>query len=303
MMGDTPRGAWDPQLCDPSGGRDKSRIGAAYAKQPMQRSGGRTMVIDKGLGWHAYADMIETTGPYIDMIKLGFGTSPLYPAELLLRKIEHAKQHGITIMPGGTLLETAVYHDLAASFFETICTLGFDGIEVSDGTIDLPRDRRTALIREGVARGLLVCTEYGKKDAGSVIDAYELAVTAEADWNAGAELVTIEARETGTVGMFDSNGALDREAFDCMMRLLPGPNRIMWEAPLKEQQVFLIRSIGPDVHLGNIPPADVMALETMRRGLRNDTFAMRKDKAKAGDGTEAEAAEMEDTEESDYYMI
>ncbi|HUC90866.1 MAG TPA: phosphosulfolactate synthase [Paenibacillus sp.] len=284
----TPRGAWHPLLCDPSGGRDKSRLSPSSGTPGLRcRSGGRTMVLDKGLGFNAYADLVDSAGDYIDFIKLGFGTSPLYPSELLRRKIDYAKERGIIVMPGGTLLETAVHLGLSDSFFETVCRLGFDGIEVSDGTIELDRPTRTALIRKGVELGLNVCTEYGKKLSGSVIDPYDLAVTAEEDWKAGADLVTIEARESGIdVGLFDASGGCDEDTFGTVLRLLPDTSRILWEAPLKSQQVFLIKALGPDVHLGNIPPGDVYALEAMRRGLRNDTFP------------EARALR-----EADFYMI
>jgi phosphosulfolactate synthase len=273
----TPRGDWHPRLCDPSGGRHASRVQAViHSSADRDRHGGKTMVLDKGLGWHAYTDLVDTAGAYIDFIKLGFGTAPLYPSELLLRKIRYARQNGIVIMPGGTMLEAAVHLGLADSFFETITRLGFDGIEVSDGTIELDRSTRTSLIREGARRGLRVCSEYGKKENGSEIDPYDLAVTAETDWEAGSELITIEARESGlNVGMFDSSGSCKEDTFETILRLLPDTGRILWEAPLKAQQVYLIQAIGPEVHLGNIPPNDVIALEAMRRGLRNDTFPHR----------------------------
>lgn len=275
----TPRGAWAPLLCDPSGERDAVRTTGAPMRSSDRISGsrigraeGKTMVIDRGIGWHAYADMIDAAGAYIDIIKLAFGTSVLYPADLLVRKISYAQLHGITVIPGGTLLETAWHLGAASSFFDSVCALGFDGIEVSEGTIDLGRRERTALIREGRMRGLTVYTEFGKKEAGSVIDPEALVREADADWNAGAELVTIEARESGTVGMFDESGRPDEAGFERLMQLLPDTNRIMWEAPRKEQQLFLIRSIGANVHLGNIQPEDVLTLEAMRRGLRSDTF-------------------------------
>lgn len=276
----TPRGAWPPLLRDPAGERLNLRE-TDGADGPgagrIGRAGGKTMVIDKGIGWHAYCDMIDAAGACIDIIKLAFGTSVLYPTDLLLRKIGYARRHGITVMPGGTLLETAVRHDAASAFFDAVCALGFDGIEVSEGTVELGRRERTALIREGKARGLTVYTEYGKKEAGAVIDPYELLDTAESDWDAGAALVTIEARETGTVGVFDGEGRPDRALFEQIVRLIPDTDRLMWEAPRKEQQVFLIRAAGPNVHLGNIAPGDVLTLEAMRRGLRNDTFSMQRE--------------------------
>ena len=272
----TPRGAWSPHLLDPVGERSGLRADVADGLI-NRRSGGKTMVIDKGIGWHAYCDMIDAAGAYIDIIKFAFGTSVLYPTGLLLRKIGYARRNGITVMPGGTLLETAVRQNAVSAFFDAVCALGFDGIEVSEGTVELGRRERTALIREGRARGLTVFAEFGKKEAGSSIDPYELLDAAEADWDAGASLVTIEARESGTVGVFDGNGRPDRALFEQIVRLIPDTDRLMWEAPRKEQQVFLIRAAGPNVHLGNIAPGDVLTLEAMRRGLRNDTFAMQRE--------------------------
>jgi len=279
-MSVTPRGAWIPLLRDPSGERELPGdvVGAGgRAAAGSGRAGGKTMVIDRGVGWNAWCDLIETAGAYIDVIKLAFGTSVLYPTDLLLRKIAFARRHGITVIPGGTLLETAVRQGAASAFFDAVCALGFDGVEVSDGTIDLGRRERTALIREGRARGLTVLAEYGKKEAGAAIDPHALLATAEADWEAGAALVTIEARESGTVGLFGADGRPDPALYERIVRLMPEPDRIMWEAPRKEQQVFLLRAAGPNVHLGNIAPGDVLALEAMRRGLRNDTFMMQRE--------------------------
>jgi len=273
MMIMTPRGAWTAPLRDPAGERGSLREDVAA------RAGGKTMVIDRGVGWHAFCDLIDSAGDYIDIVKLAFGTSVLYPEDLLIRKIACARRRGISVMPGGTLLETAVRLGAVAAFFDAVCALGFDAVEVSEGTIELGRRRRTALIREARARGLNVFSEYGKKEAGAAIDPYELLTTAEADWEAGAALVTIEARESGTVGMFDGEGRPDRALFERIVRLIPDTDRIMWEAPRKEQQVFLIREIGPNVHLGNIAPGDVLTLEAMRGGLRNDTFMMQKEPA------------------------
>lgn len=255
---------WPGALSDPSGRR-----------QAKPRAAGITMVIDKGLGQHAFEDLLAAAGEYIDIIKFGFGTSPLYPVELLARKIEWAKRSRITVIPGGTLLEAAVARDVVPAFFRQVLAFGFDGIEVSDGTIELPRDRRDELIRDAAALGLKVYTEYGKKIFGSRIDVQEFAETAERDFEAGAELVTVEARESGVgVGLFDEKGSCREQTLSEMLRIIPNRSRILWEAPQKEQQVALIKSIGPEVNLGNIPVHDVMALETMRRGLRSDTFEL-----------------------------
>ncbi|KOP69259.1 phosphosulfolactate synthase [Bacillus sp. FJAT-18019] len=236
---------------------------------------GMTMVIDKGLGRNMFSDVIETASDYIDCLKFGFGTAPLYQTEILLYKINLAKQYGITVMPGGTLLETAVQQDVVSSFFNTISRLGFNSIEVSDGTIEMSRKKRTELIREGKQRGLRVFTEFGKKQSGSFIDAEKLAYTMDADLEAGAEFITVEARESGIgVGIFDKDGECREEMIDNIIQTVPDARKLLWEAPLKQQQAMLLRKFGSNVHLGNIQPTEVLALETMRRGLRQDTFEL-----------------------------
>ncbi|BBI33066.1 phosphosulfolactate synthase [Cohnella abietis] len=264
MQTTTLTSTWPQTLCDPSGRR-----------QAKPRNKGCTMVIDKGIGQHAFADMLSTSGEYIDIVKFGFGTSTLYPLPVIQSKIALAIKHGITVIPGGTLLEAAVRLDLIPGFFRQVLELGFTGIEVSDGTINLSRTLRNDLIRDAKSMGLTVYTEYGKKLFGSRIDVTDFARTAEQDWACGAELVTVEARESGKgVGLFDEHGECREGDLSHILRVVPNLDRLMWEAPLKEQQVSLIKSLGPDVHLGNIPVNDIITLETMRRGLRSDTFEL-----------------------------
>ncbi|SFI58124.1 phosphosulfolactate synthase [Paenibacillus sp. UNC496MF] len=264
--------AWPAALRDPSGNREPV-CGTGGGLDSRTTGRGQTMVIDKGLGRHAFADLLETAGPYIDCVKFGFGTAPLYPADVLLAKIGLAKRAGLTVMPGGTLLEAAVRQNAVPAFFESVCRFGFNGIEVSDGTIELDRKQRTALIQEGLRNGLRVVTEYGKKLTGSVVDADELLFTAEADWLAGADMVTVEARESGVgVGLFDRNGDCALSELETIGRTLGDIGRIMWETPLKQQQVLLLNAFGAEANLGNIQPSEVLSLETMRRGLRSDTF-------------------------------
>ncbi|RED61665.1 phosphosulfolactate synthase [Cohnella lupini] len=255
---------WPEGLSDPSGRR-----------QAKPRTRGLTMVIDKGLGLHAFDDLLSSSGEYIDIVKLGFGTSPLYPLPIIRDKIKLALKHGIKIMPGGTLLEAAVRLDLVPGFFNQVASLGFTSIEVSDGTINLSRARRSELIKDARSLGLSVSTEYGKKLFGSRIDVEDFASTAEQDWACGAELVTVEARESGKgVGLFDERGECRDEDLSHILSVVPNLDRILWEAPLKDQQVALIKALGADVHLGNIPAQDVITLESMRRGLRSDTFEL-----------------------------
>jgi phosphosulfolactate synthase len=265
-METTTPAAWHPVLSDPTARR-----------RSKPRTSGKTMVIDKGLGLHAYADLLETAAPYIDIVKFGFGTAPLYPPELLKRKIELAKERGITVMPGGTFLEVAVANGLTDEFFKMVGSLGFTGIEVSDGTIEMNQKLRTELILRGVTNGLEVYTEYGKKCWGSRVEVQELIDTVHSDIQSGAELVTIEGRESGAgVGIFDENGACRDDEVNAVLDQIPSPDLLLWEAPQKSQQVHLIMMLGSDVNLGNIAPQDIFALEALRRGLRSDTFHNKK---------------------------
>ncbi|WP_442601227.1 phosphosulfolactate synthase [Paenibacillus sp. KN14-4R] len=256
--------SWNGLLSDPSGNRESK-----------PRTLGQTMVIDKGLGIQAFEDLITSAGAHIDLIKIGFGTAPLYPASLLQRKIELAKAHNILIYPGGTFLEIAVLQGAIDEFFDSVCQFGFNGIEVSDGTIQVPRNLRSELITRGLDRGLRVNTEYGKKTWGSSIEIDELIETVIIDSGLGADLITIEARESGVgVGIFDGDGKCLDEELEKIMRNIPSQDILLWEAPLKDQQVRLIQELGSGVHLGNIPPQEVITLEAMRRGLRSDTLLM-----------------------------
>lgn len=255
---------WISTLADPTGRR-----------QAKPRTSGKTMVIDKGLGLHAFEDLLQTASAHVDMIKIGFGTSPLYPAKLLKSKIAMASAYGVTIYPGGTFLEVAIAQNEVEAYFDTLLALGFTGLEVSDGTIELDRGRRSRLIERGVREGLSVVTEYGKKIWGSTIEIDELISTVELDMACGAELVTIEGRESGAgVGIFDENGKCKDADLERILEAIPSGTVLLWEAPQKEQQVHLMQLLGPEVNLGNIPAHDIYALEALRRGLRSDTFAL-----------------------------
>ncbi|WP_106767592.1 phosphosulfolactate synthase [Paenibacillus faecalis] len=272
-MNSSLRAVWPMELFDPSGLRQNPGYEKKERDTYEVMSRGVTMVIDKGLGRNAFTDMMETASDYIDYVKFGFGTAPLYKTDMLLHKINLAKQHGIMVMPGGTLLEMAVQQDVIPAFFNTVSNLGFNAIEVSDGTIELSRKKRTELIQEGKQRGFKVFTEYGKKLCGSLIDAVTLAETMEMDLAAGAELITVEARELGMdVGIYDKYGECREEVINDIIKFVPDSRKLIWEAPLKHQQASLLRKFGSNVHLGNIGPADILALETLRRGLRQETF-------------------------------
>lgn len=253
---------WPSELADPIG-----------LRTPKPVTTGQTMVLDGGLGLHAYEDLVHTSGDYIDIIKIGYGTSVLYAPQVLQAKIKIAHTRGITIIPGGTFLELAVHKNKVDRWFDTIQQLGFTGIEVSDGTIELSRQLRNTLIKKGRELQFKVFTEYGKKHAGTISDLDALVATVNEDINQGALLVTMEGRESGkNAGLFDQNGGCNLEDIQFLMTNVFAPERLMWETPLKSQQIYFLDKIGSNVNLGNISPTDVMSLEALRRGLRSDTF-------------------------------
>lgn len=255
---------WPHDWLDPSGQRHEK-----------PRSTGLTMVIDKGLGFHSFCDLMEVGAPYTDICKLGFGTSALYADHTLKRKMRIASECHVHIMPGGTFFEVALQHDSAQMYISRVRELGFTAVEISDGTFEIPRDKRVEAIRSGVDAGLLVCTEYGKKAACFVAELEGLVETVLGDLHAGASYVIIEARESGNVGVFNKHGELDEQFIrEVIQGVGEKSNRLIWEAPRKEQQVALLRTLGLVVNLGNIAPADVLSVEALRRGLRADTSAI-----------------------------
>jgi phosphosulfolactate synthase len=241
----------------------------------LPRQCGLTMVIDKGHGPAATADLIEICGDLIDHWKCTFGTSAFVPADVLRRKLLMLTSRGIMTYPGGTLLEVAIVRGSCQSFMQRAHDLGFSAVEISDGTIPLPLQRRRNVIRCALDHGLTPITEVGKKDPALQPTTEEMAEQALQDLAWGAAWVTIEARESGKViGIYDSHGAVHTEEVALIReRMGAQVERLIWEAPLKNQQTYLIEQFGPNVSLGNIPTGEVLALESLRTGLRFETFA------------------------------
>lgn len=243
------------------------------SRSSKPRSTGITMVIDKGLGLNQVDDFVATAGDYVDVVKLTFGTSAFYNFGLLQEKIRRLKAGGILVMPGGTFLEVAVWRDVVEPYLTRARELGFTAIEVSDGTIEIPLDRRREVIRQCLDWGFTVITEVGKKDPREAPSLSELIDTARHDIANGAFKVIVEAREAGRgVGIFDQQGKTKPEEMEKIASGVGDPDLLIWEAPLKNQQQDLILRFGPNVNLGNIPPEEVLALEALRQGLRGDTL-------------------------------
>jgi phosphosulfolactate synthase len=235
------------------------------------RAAGITMIIDKGLSLTEIQALLELNSPFIDLIKLGFGTAVLYPERILTKKIHLARDYAVNLYPGGTLWELAYWRGATSTLYSRLRDLGFEWLEISDGTLPLSPIARLHSIEEASQAGFQVITEVGKKDPTHQPSAIEIARLAWADLKAGAVWVIIEARESGAgIGIYDQNGQIRPEQME-ILRDLP-PDRVIWEAPQKHQQAALINLFGPNVNLGNLPSTEALALEALRRGLRNDTW-------------------------------
>jgi phosphosulfolactate synthase len=236
------------------------------------RTTGITMLIDKGLSENETGDLLEMNASFIDFIKLTFGTVALYRQEALVNKITLAKEYDVDLYPGGTFFEIALWQGKSGVYFDKLKELGFEWVEISDGSLDIPEQKRKMAIKEALSTGLRVITEVGKKNPAAEQDGSIMIKTALEDLETGAAWIIIEARESGQgIGIYDNKGGIITEKLTKLSAELP-LEKIIWEAPLKNQQARLINDYGPNVNLGNIPPAEAMALEALRLGFRSDTW-------------------------------
>lgn len=238
------------------------------------RTAGVTMVIDIGLGLGALRDTLELAGHCVDHWKLGFGTSVFVTQQLLRYKLELLAEHGVLTFPGGTLLEVALLEHHCRHFMKHAKILGFSAVEISDGTIPLPAFRRRNIIHCALDAGLIPITEVGKKDPKHQPTAAQTAEQALQDLEDGSHWVVMEGRESGrAVGIYDACGKINDETVAEISRIMgAAADRLIWEAPLKDQQAYLIQRFGTNVGLGNIPADQLLALEALRCRLRFDTL-------------------------------
>lgn len=237
------------------------------------RTQGLTMLIDKGLGLLATQDLLEVGADYVDYIKLAFGTSAFLSPAFLREKVALIRSFGVDVYPGGTFLEIALTQGRLDGYLKRARELGFNCIEVSDGTIDLDQRARSATIRAAADFGFRVITEVGKKDATDSFDPDAVLNQVESDLADGAYKVIVEGRESGRgVGIYDGNGQVKEDAMAALVKRLDDPGVLVWEAPLKDQQQELILLFGSNVNLGNVKPDEILALEALRCGLRGDTL-------------------------------
>ncbi|MDI3269656.1 MAG: phosphosulfolactate synthase [Bacillota bacterium] len=238
------------------------------------RLAGITMVMDTGLGLESTRELMEVAGPFIDFLKLGFGTGYLYPAGLLLAKVRLLRSYGVHVYCGGTFLEVAEAQGKAEVYLQKMQKAGFDYVEISDGTLPMSLRRRRELLSLARDLGLEVVTEVGQKHPDDRLPLSRWVEQIHQDLEGGARFVLVEARESGEgTGLFDEGGRVDGSVLAALEGAAP-LKALIWEAPQKSQQHFFLQRHGVNANLGNISPQGVMALEALRLGLRGDSLRL-----------------------------
>jgi phosphosulfolactate synthase len=237
-------------------------------RPPKPRSAGLTHVLDKGLSLVGLESLIQTARESIDIVKLGWGTA--YVSDGVKAKVALCRSAGIHLCPGGTLLEICDQQGRVLEYTRWLHRLGITHVEVSNGALGMDTEHKRSLI-ETLAQEFVVLSECGSKNPSVDVVAADWVAEMEGDLTAGASLLIAEARESGTVGLYRADGQVRVELVDALVAYLP-VDRIIFEAPRKDQQAWFIRRLGPSASLGNIPADEVVALETLRLGLRSDTL-------------------------------
>jgi phosphosulfolactate synthase len=232
------------------------------------RESGLTMVMDKGLSCRQAEDFLEVAADKTDIIKLGFGTSTVTPS--LTRKLEIYQEANIPVYFGGTLFEAYVIRNQFDDYKRLLNKYNITHAEVSDGSMEISEDQKCEYI-SSLAKDFTVLSEVGSKDAEKIIPPYKWIAMMKAEIAAGAWKVIAEARESGTVGIFRNSGEIRSGLIEEILQHIP-LDTILWEAPQKVQQVWFLTLYGHNVNLGNIAPHEIIPLETLRLGLRGDTF-------------------------------
>ena len=233
------------------------------------RNNGLTMVMDKGLSCRQAEDFLEVAADKTDIIKLGFGTSTVTPS--LSRKLEIYQEADIPVYFGGTLFEAYVIRNQFDDYKRLLDKYKITHAEVSDGSMEISEDQKCEYI-SSLAKDFTVLSEVGSKDAEKIIPPYKWIAMMKAEIAAGAWKVIAEARESGTVGIFRNSGEIRSGIIEEILQHIP-LDTILWEAPQKVQQVWFLTLYGHNVNLGNIAPHELIPLETLRLGLRGDTFS------------------------------
>ncbi len=234
------------------------------------RQNGITMVMDKGVNPSVVEGLCQIAGSHIDYIKLGFGTSLV--SDSLHQKLETYRKYGVEVYGGGTLFEIFYIRGMMNEYEAFINDLGLSTIEISDGSIIMQHSEKCELISH-FSKKYNVLSEVGSKVASVEVNTSQWIDMMKAELEAGSKYVIAEAREAGNVGIFDAKGGAKEEMIAEIAKNVP-LDRIIWEAPTKAQQVWFVKYFGADVNLGNISADEIISLETIRLGLRGDTFSL-----------------------------
>lgn len=254
--------------CGPDGGSPRPADFLDLPERPPKpRERGVTHVLDRGLPLATLRSLLDLAGPHIDFIKFGWGTA--YVSGDIPAKVQACEEAGVRACTGGTLLEIAAAQGKVPEFARWAASLGIGTVEVSEGSIDLPRRLKQELIQD-LSADFCVLSEVGSKNPEVPVHPEEWVRRMLDDLAAGASFVVAEGRESGTVGLYRPGGEV-RQALVERILTVVGPDRVIFEAPVRTQQTWLIHRIGPHVNLGNVACDDILSVETLRRGLRSDT--------------------------------
>jgi len=232
------------------------------------RTNGITMVMDKGLSIEESKNLLSIAHPHIDILKLGFGTAFVTPN--LEEKINIYQSYDIPVYFGGTLFEAFLIRNQFNDYIDVCKKYNITYMEVSDGSITIPHAEKCGYIEKLTKYGT-VLSEVGSKDETNIFPPYKWIELMQAELNAGASYVIAEARESGNVGLYRGSGEVRQGLVQEILTQI-SPEKILWEAPQKSQQLYFLELLGCNVNLGNIAPSEVIPLEAMRVGLRGDTF-------------------------------
>jgi phosphosulfolactate synthase len=248
--------------------RDAYAIADLPTRPAKPRTEGLTHMLDKGLAPRQAEDVLSVAADYIDLVKLGWGTSVITPG--LHEKLAIYRAAGLPVYFGGTLFEAMYLRGQLDLYRQMLRDLEIDYIEVSDGIVSMRHEDKCAVIAD-LAEEFTVLSEVGSKDAAHIMPPYRWVEMIEAELEAGSWKVICEARETGTAGLFRPNGEIRSGLVDEIVARID-PKHVLFEAPNKMQQVWFIKHLGANVSLGNIAPEEVIPVETLRLGLRGDTL-------------------------------
>ncbi len=237
-------------------------------RENKPRTRGITMVMDKGLSVREAEDFVDVSAHLVDYVKLGFGTSVI--SNRVKEKVKIYQQADIKVYCGGTLFEAFLIRNQIEDYLRYIDYLGVHAIEISDGSMDILPEKKYELIRK-LSQNYHVVSEVGSKDANTVLSNDTWVASMQNELQAGSALVIAEARESGNVGIYKADGKVNQELIEQIQATICF-DRILWEAPQKSQQTWFIKNFGYHINLGNIAPNELISLETLRLGLRGDTF-------------------------------